>query len=357
MLTKINPRVAVSSFLLSLGLVAAYAIVGILAGGISRIVYDLSLLVWLILFWAVIYVTGRHCAVLRATLKWLPQVSDDTKASGRRVYQLCARFEEGGLGKPAVIVGVLTYVVSFVYFLVFTLPRVEWRLSEVPYDRGFAVGIPLTSVPLLMTSELLHWALIRAVAMWMALVSAFLLYRISSDLPVRFTTLDHWEMRPLTNLVWSISYSLGVAGIFLLAWLPLLIVSVLGPGAINTTLAVVAAAIYGFFALGVCLWSVGLVKGMLASAKHEILAQIHDRLWEIYRSVEAKGEKEPLILSEKDLHELSLEVATLAKVGADIDKKKVFPLSAASILQLSFSPVVSSGFAILREYLKSVHLL
>lgn len=351
-LAKIDPRTALSSFLLSLSLVAAYAIVGALVG--AKILYDLSLPIWLLLFWAVMYTTGRHCIVMRATVQWLSEVCNNTKATGPKGYELCAYFEEKALGRPSTLVGALTYVVSVAYFLVFTLPGANWRLSELLYDKGFALGIPVTSVPLLVTSELLNWAFIRAVsttAIWLALVNTRFLHRISHDLSMRFVTLDHWEMKPLTNSVWSISYSLGVAGLILLAWLQLLIVSVAGTGAINTTLAIAAAVAYGIFAFGISLCATSLVNKTLLSAKREVLSHIHDRLWEIYRCLEARSAKD---LSDRNLKELNVEVLTLSKVEADIEKKKVFPFSAESALRLFFSPAISSGVVILREYFRSV---
>jgi len=202
-LARIDPRTALSSFLLSLSLVAPYAIVGALVG--ARILYDLSLPIWMLLFWAVMYTTGRHCIVMRATVRWPSQVCNNTKATGRKGYELCAYFEEKALRRPSTLVGALTYVVSVAYFLV--------------------------------------------------------------------------------------------------------------------------------------------------SAKREVLSHIHDRLWETYRCLEARSGKD---LSDRNLKELNVEVLTLSKVEADIEKKKVFPFSAESALRLFFSPAISSGVVILREYFRSV---
>ena len=356
-LAKIDPRTMVSSLLLSTALIVAYAIIGILAGGWRRVVYDLSLPIFWLLFWAVIYVTGRHCRIMRMTVRWITKVGCNTNSRGQVGFDLCAYFEEKVFGKWSTLVGALTYLVSVAYFLVFTISRTGWRLTELPYNGGFALGIPLTSVPLLLASELFHWALIRAVSttsIWLALASVVFLYKVSRDIPMRFTEFDHWEMKPLVDSAWSISYSLGVAGFFLLAWLPLLIVSALGASAINTALALGVAVMYGFFALGISVWVLLFVRDTLASAKREVLSNIYDRLWKIYQDLRTGG-KGISGLSDRELEELNVEVVTLEKIGADVERKTVFPLSLGDALRLLFSPVIYPSATLLREYLRSVY--
>ena len=171
---------------------------------------------------------------------------------------------------------------------------------------------------------------------------------------MRFTKFDHWEMKPLVDSAWSISYSLGVAGFFLLAWLPLLIVSALGASAINTALALGVAVAYGFFALGISAWALLLVRQTLVSAKREVLSDIHDRLWKTYQDLKTGG-KEISALTDRELEELSVNVVTLEKIGADVERKVVFPLSLEGVLRLLFSPVVYPSVTILREYLRSAY--
>ena len=120
-LAKIDPRIMLSSFLLSVALIVAYAIVGILAGGAPRVLYDLSLPIFWLLFWAVIYVTGRHCGVMRTTVRWITEVGYNTGSRGQTGYDLCAYFEEKVFGKWSTLVGALTYLVSVAYFLIFTI--------------------------------------------------------------------------------------------------------------------------------------------------------------------------------------------------------------------------------------------
>lgn len=357
-LKKIDPSVARSSFLLSLALIMGYVIVGVLAGGVARILYDVSLPVFFAMFWMVIYVTAKHCYLMRRAVDWLSKTCDSTRMTKEKRETLCAYFEGKAFGRLSIIVGVSTYVVSLSYFLVFTLPRVGWRLTELPYDKGFALGIPLTSVPLLMASELLHWALIRAVsttAIWLALVSTLFLRQISREVPMRFAEFDHWEMKPMVDSAWSISQSLGVAGIFLFVWLPFLAVSALGVGAINTELAISVATAYGMLALGVSVCAIIFVRHMLASAKREVLSKIHNRLWQIYQSIEGRNKKRTPVAPNSLLNKLNLEVLTLEGVGATVEKRAVFPLSIESFLRLSASPLVYSGIGILREYFRSIY--
>lgn len=354
-LTKIDIRIMRSSLLLSTALIVGYAVVGILAGGASRVVHDLSLPVFWVFFWAVIYVTGRHCDVMRKGMDWVTGIGTNTGLSAQEGPALYAQMRETVFGKLSSLVGALTYVVSVAYFAVFTLPRTGCRLTELPYDGGFALGIPLTSVPLLLASELLHWALIRAVSttsICLALAGVVFLYKVSHDVPMRFTAFDHWEMKPLVDLAWSISYSLGVAGFFLLGWLPFLIVSALGTGAIDTALALLVAVAYGLLAFGISLWSLLLVRRTLVSAKREVLSEIHERLWRVYQDLKTGGKKTSA-LSERELQELDVEVVTLAKISSNVESKVVFPLSLRNVLRLLFSPVIYPGLTILREYLRS----
>ena len=356
LLSKIDSRVSVSSFVLSLVLILAYVIIGTLAGGSSRVVYDLSLPLFWLLLWGVIYVTGRTCAAIREAGPWVSSVSDEGTSRGRRGAKLCVDFQERALGKWSAIIAGLTYLVSVSYFLVLTLPRVNWRLTELPYAGGLALGIPLTSVPMLLASELLHWAVIRAfsiTAIWLALVSLFFLYSASRDIAVKFLKFDHWEMKPLVGLTWSISYSLALAGFSVLGWLPFLAVSALGPGAIDVVLSLVVAVMYGLLAFSISLYAISTLKHMLASVKRDVLSEIHDRLWRIYEDTRTGG-KRISALTGRQLEELDIEVAALSKINAEVESKTVFPFSLSGVARLLISPVVYPGVAILREYLRSV---
>lgn len=352
-LKKIDPRIAHSSFLLSLGLIMGYVAVGVLAGGSATILHDLSLPVFFVIFWLVIYLTARHCTLMRSLEGWLSEVSDKTRMTEERRKGLFAYFEGKAFGRSATIVGLSTYAVSLSYFLIFTLPRAHWRLTELPYCNGFALGIPLTSAPLLLASELLHWAPIRAVsttAIWLALVSTLFLRQVSRDFPIRFATFDHWRMKPVVDSVWSISWLLGVAGIFIFVWLPFFAVFVLGRRSINMDLAVFAAIAYGVIALGMSVWVIVLARNTLASVKREVLSEVDNRLWRIYAFLEAHNKKKVSVLKE-----LNVEVLTLEQVGASVEKKVVFPVSVESALGLLASPLVYSSLAILREYVRSAY--
>jgi len=350
---KIEPRVGRSSFVLSLGLIMGYVAVGVLAGGSATILHDLSLPVFFVILWLVIYLTARHCTLMRHLEDWLSEVSDKTRMTEERRKGLFAYFEGKAFGRVATIVGLSTYAVSVSHFLVFTLPGAHWRLTELPYHNGFALGIPLTSAPLLLASQLLHWALIRAVsttAIWLALVSTLFLRQVSHDFPIRFATLDHWRMKPVVDSVWSISWLLGVAGIFIFVWLPFFAVLVLGTRSINMDLAVFAAIAYGMIAFGISVWAIVLARNTLASVKREVLSEIDNRLWQIYRFLEARDKKKVSVL-----RELNVEVLTLEQVGASVEKKVVFPASGESALRLFASPLAYSSLAIVREYVRSAY--